>query len=68
MPPPGRLRDQYVVGKLGSYLCGTVPAVDAHLQKLRRQLPDACGAPRARILHDLDQLLDRRRALQREAG
>lgn len=65
--PPITARNLYVSGKLGSYLCPTVKAVDAHLTTLRTALADSCGAPRARILHDLDQLLDRRRLLQREA-
>lgn len=66
MPPPARLRDQYVVGQTGSYLAATVKACDQHLDTLRVKLAGSCGAPRARILHDLDALLDRRRQLQRE--
>lgn len=66
--PPSVARDMYVVGKLGSYLAPTVKAVDEHLSKLRRQLPNTCGAPRARLLADIDALLDKRRALQKGAA
>lgn len=64
--PPASLRDQYVRGQLGVYLCPTVAAVDVHLAELRKKRPGARGAPLARLLQDTDALLDRRLALQRD--
>lgn len=66
MPPPTTARDQYVIGKLGSYLAPTVPAVDAHLRKLLAALPHARPVVEVRLRQDIDELLDRRRVLQRE--
>lgn len=68
MPPPtSKARDRFVVGRLGSYECRTVTELDNHLRKLRTDRQGACGAPLVRILHDIDQLLERRVQLQRGA-
>lgn len=65
--PPTTARDQYVLGQLGSYLCPTVTAVDKHLSTLRTKLAIARPVMAAKILEDIDRLLDRRVQLQRDA-
>lgn len=69
--PPSTTRDQYVVGRLGSYMCPTVAAVDGHLRVLRgrlrlnRPIPGPIDAGiNARLRDDIDRLLDRRRELE----
>lgn len=62
---PTTSRDRYLIGKLGSYDASTVPRIDSHLRALRMRLrlTDLTDRQRANVRHDLDELLDRRRAL-----
>lgn len=56
-------RDHYLIGKLGSYLCATVPQVDGHLRSLHLRLanPSSLTARQyTNTWHDIDELLDRR--------
>lgn len=63
MPPPARLREHYIQGKIGSYLATTPAAIDAHLRKLRLRLERTGPAAHPMIRADIDLLLDRRREL-----
>lgn len=60
MPPPARLRDHYVVGKIGSYLATSPSVIDVHLRKLRLRLERTGPAAHPMIWHDIDLLLERR--------
>jgi hypothetical protein len=65
---PARVRDLYVIGKLGSYFLPTVESCDKTLRELRTGLQmdrDRClpaGTAR-RVRADLDAVLDRRTEL-----
>lgn len=63
MPPPARLRDHYVTGKVGAYLAPTPAAIDVHLRKLRLRLEKTGPAAHPMIWHDIDLLLERRATL-----
>lgn len=65
MPPPARLREHYIQGKIGTYLATTPSVIDVHLRKLRLRLERTGQAAHPMILHDLDLLLDRRNELTR---
>lgn len=59
---PGR--DFYVIGRLGSYFVPTLPMLDAQLRLLTIRLTEATTtASRARVQHDLDELLERRHTM-----
>lgn len=56
-------RHRFVIGKLGSYECATVSAIDQHVGRLAAQLQAGDAAQWRRIWHDVDLLLDKRSTL-----
>jgi hypothetical protein len=66
--PSSTTRDQYVIGRCGSYLAPTLSAVDNHLRALRTRLTHATPTMAAKLRADIDGLLDRRVELLREDG